>query len=285
MSRIILASVFTALLAAASLHAAPEQAPPPREIHGDGQRDPAPTPQQGPREDPLETVERIIKNSRDVSDKLARMDTSASTRETQERILRDIRSLLQQDDNPPPPKPDQSPDKKKDDKDPKDPENKQDQKQDQKQDMMPMSGMNEPMPSKKDMQPNAGNQQPSEQPAETDEQPRERRPRQQHKDQGRDGGTKQEKNQPSGPRPPEPKPGGKVEKNSSGSNDPLDKGKPRPSMPMLPHEDEMSDEVWGHLRSRLRREVMQFSKQEYIPRYSKLMEYYYSSPTDRSMKK
>ncbi len=62
-------------------------------------------------------VERIIKNSKAVGDKLAKTDTGTETRSTQDTILKDIQSLIDQQDDPPPPKPDQNPDMNKDNKD------------------------------------------------------------------------------------------------------------------------------------------------------------------------
>src|SRR5205085_1791114 len=74
-------------------------APPPREVRADGSRDPVPSAENAPKENPLEVVERIVKNSKAVGDKLAMTDTGEETRGTQKTILKDIDSLLEQQDN------------------------------------------------------------------------------------------------------------------------------------------------------------------------------------------
>src|SRR6185437_16740425 len=48
-------------------------------------------------------VERIVKNSQAVGDKLAKTDTGTETRGQQKTILKDIDSLIDQQENPPPP--------------------------------------------------------------------------------------------------------------------------------------------------------------------------------------
>src|SRR5581483_2372126 len=58
-----------------------EVAPPPREVGPDGKAPPAPTPEPVVKSDnPAETVEKIIKNSKAIADRLARTDTGADTR-------------------------------------------------------------------------------------------------------------------------------------------------------------------------------------------------------------
>ena len=60
------------LLAESSARGQLPVAPPPREIRPDGSRDPAPQPEPPAKpEDPAAVVDRIIKNSKDVGDKLA----------------------------------------------------------------------------------------------------------------------------------------------------------------------------------------------------------------------
>ena len=77
---------------------------------------PGPSRTSAKKENPLEVVERIIKNSNAVGDKLAKTDTGRETLGKQETILKDIESLIDQQEDPPPPKPDQNQDKNKDDK-------------------------------------------------------------------------------------------------------------------------------------------------------------------------
>src|SRR5262245_51117442 len=69
-------------------------APAPREVRPDGSRGPVanPTP-----EDPAVVINRIVKNSNDVGDRLSKTDPGAETQQKQAQILKDIDSLL----NPP----------------------------------------------------------------------------------------------------------------------------------------------------------------------------------------
>jgi hypothetical protein len=87
-------------------------APPPREIRPDGTRNPAPPPEPPKAaEDPAAVVDRIIKNSKDVGEKLAKTDTGTNTRNTQSKILKDIDTLIDRQENPPPPQPNDNKDK------------------------------------------------------------------------------------------------------------------------------------------------------------------------------
>jgi len=272
-----------------------EVAPPPREVRPDGTRDPAPEPMVPKAQNPLETVERIIKNSKAVGDKLAMTDTSTDTRKTQDTILKDIQSLIDQQENPPPPKPDQSQDMNKNQK-----ENSPNDK-DKKSDMMPMTGMNEPPPQKKDMQSGSGMDQ---QPMGDADQPKGRKPRQQSGDQPKEQGGKPKEpggDQPKeqGGKPPmEPgKSGGKeAAKGPGGASkdprqgagrlpDPMTQGESPPTTPSLPPEEAPVKDVWGVLPDKLRREAMQYYKQEFMPRYAKMLEHYYSSFSEKNMRK
>src|SRR5262249_16846680 len=100
MTRLFVFAVLTAGVVSVSRADVPV-APPPREIRADGSPDPGPSPEAAPKEDPLAVVERIIKNSKDVGDKLAMTDTGTDTRNKQDKILKDIDALLNQEDPPP----------------------------------------------------------------------------------------------------------------------------------------------------------------------------------------
>lgn len=274
-------------------------APPPREVRPDGSRDPVPTPDAVKKENPLEVVERIIKNSKDVGDKLAMTDTGTETRKTQNTILKDIDKLLEQD---PPPKSDMN-DKKDDEQDMNpDMNDKKDDKKDNKSDMNDKKDMKDPgdkkdmndKKDKKDTMPNGGmgdkkmDMMPmgggmDEQPMGGD-QPKERRPRQggdkkepaqpKEKD-GKGGGNAEEKKEPMGgmPKPPPKNPGDGKMPDPKG-------GKPMPN-PMLPFEDDVVKDVWGHLPDKLRQQATQYYKQEFMPRYSELLKLYYSSLSEK----
>jgi hypothetical protein len=257
-----------------------EVAPPPREVRPDGTRDPAPEQVVTKAQNPLETVERIIKNSKDVGDKLAMTDIGTNTRKTQDTILKDIQSLIDQQENPPPPKPDQNQDMNKDQN-----ENKPNNK-DKKNDMMPMPGMDEMPPQKKDMQQGGGMDQ---QPMNGTDQPKGRKPRQQSGDQPKEQGSK--------PMDPGKSPGGKgmgkehaaaAKDSKQGTGqlpDPMSKGEKPPTTPSIPPEEAAVKDVWGYLPDKLRLQAMQYYKQEFMPRYTKLLEHYYSSLSEKSIKK
>jgi hypothetical protein len=256
-------------------------APPPREIRPDGSRDPAPAAAPAQRENPLEVVQRIIKNSNAVGDKLARTDTGSETLGQQATILKDIQSLIDQQDDPPPPKPDQSQDKS----DKSDSKDKKDMKQD-----MPMGGMGE----KEDMSPKSnegkggmggmGGMPP---PMGGGDQPMGRRPRQQA---GKDSSQKEGQ-----PKEPKGGTGGKQQANSTPQQPPKNTGgvlpDPKPGdprtagTPLLPIEDEIVKDVWGHLPDKMRQQATQYYQQDFMPRYTELLKLYYSSLAEKGGKK
>jgi hypothetical protein len=286
---------FFALLAAGVLSALSRAdvavAPPPREIRPDGTRDPVPVAEVPKKEDPREVVERIIKNSKDVGDKLAMTDTGTDTRKTQDRILKDIDALLNQDD--PPPKSDQDKDKDKDkdknpdmnkdkdkDKEPKDKDKEPKDKDKEPKDKDMKGGMGDPPPPKMmDNEPMGGMGNGMEQPMGGD-QPKERRPRQ---------GDNSAKEEPKDPGMKEPGSGGKQPKPDVKAGKPKDSktggklpdpmgDKPQPpGTPVLPFEDDTPKEAWGHLPDKLRQQATQYYKQEFMPRYAELLKHYYSS--------
>jgi hypothetical protein len=278
---------FFALLAAGIASASASRAdvpvaPMPREVRPDGTRDPAPEPEAAKKEDPREIVERIIKNSNAVGDKLAMTDTGTDTRKTQDRILKDIDALLNPDD-PPPPKPDQSQDQQKD----KDDKNK-DKNKDKGQDGHPKDkkqdgkggGMG------KDMEPMAGGGMGSEPMPMGGEEPKERRPRKgesQAKQDAKDdpnmkqpggGGGAQQKQDMKAGKPKDSKAGGTLP-------DPTGDAKRPPSSPLLPAEDDVVKDVWGHLPEKLRQQATEYYKQEIMPRYAELLKRYYSSMAEK----
>jgi hypothetical protein len=232
-------------------------APPPREIRPDGSRDPVP--ESGPKENPAEVVDRIIKNSKDVGDKLAKTDTGEQTRGTQKGILKDIDSLIEDQENPPPMGGD-SDDMNKD----------KDKNKDMNKNDMPMDGKNGMQP-KQD-----GNQQSSG-----------RKPRQggdpkggqQPKPMG--GEQKQDPGMAKG----DPMPMNGKEKEMAGgaanAGTPMGKAAARPALPI---DDSVVKEVWGHLPDKLRQQVSQYYKEEFMPKYSDLLKRYYSSLANAPMK-
>ena len=258
-----------------------EVAPPPREIRSDGSRESVVEPMLLKPQNPLETVERIIKNSKAVGEKLAMTDTGTDTRKTQDIILKDIQSLIDQQENPPPPKPDQNQDMNKDQKG----DNSNDMNK--KDDRTPMNDMNDSPPRNKDMQPSNGNEQ---QPKDAGDQPKNRKPRQQNgndsKEQGKkpmNPGFNQEGEKGAGKGSSG---ASKEPKNGTGQlPDPMSKGERPPTTPSLLPEESVVKDVWGYLPDKLRQQAMQYYKQEFMPRYSKLLGQYYSSLSEKNLKK
>jgi len=222
-------------------------APPPREVRQDGSRDAVP--ETGPKENPLEVVERIVKNSKVVGDKLAKTDTGAATRGTQKIILKDIDKLIDQQDNPPSSGGADS------------------QNKDKNTDMNPKGGKD----PKGGMQPMGGNQQASSG----------RKPRQ-----GEKGG--QPPMQPGKEQPSSKQEKGmtKADTKMGGPKGPAGgapKGKTVPK-PSLPIDDAVVKEVWGHLPDKLRQQVSQYYKEQFMPKYSELLKQYYSSLANAQQK-
>jgi hypothetical protein len=280
MTRVAFFVMLTAgLVSASASRADVDIAPAPREIRPDGTRDTAPAPAVAKKENPLEVVDRIIKNSKAVGDKLAMTDTGPDTQQKQDTILKDIQSLIDQQENPPPPKPDQNQDKDKQDQ--KDKDKKPDDKNNKKDDMMPMAGMNDMSPKKDMPMGGMGMDQQPQQPMGDGDQPKERRPRQQNGEQPKDPGTNpgaggQKNQQPAGGQPKDP--GGKMP-------DPLNTGKPPPGAPSLLFEDEIVKDVWGNLPAKLRQQATEYYRQEFMPRYAELLKHYYSSLSEKGGKR
>jgi hypothetical protein len=273
--------VFFALLAAGVVSASASRAdvdvaPPPREVRPDGSRDPAPEATPPKQEDPREVVERIIKNSNAVGDKLAMTDTGTDTRKTQDTILKDIDALLNQHDDSSKSGQDQNPDMNN-----KDMQNKSDSK-DKKDDMMPMGGMDQKdKKDKKDMGMGGGMDQ---QPMGGDNQAKGHRPRQQQGDkQPKDPGSNQANGKPE-PKPMSGIPPTQPPKNPGGARpDPM--GDPHAmARPAVPFEDDPTKDVWGHLPAKVRQQAMQYYKQEFMPRYAELLKHYYSSLSEKDKK-
>jgi hypothetical protein len=288
----LFAAAVAGVLSASASRADVEVAPPPREVRPDGSRASAPAPEKAAKPaNPAETVARIIKNSKAVGDRLAKTDTGAETRGTQSTILKDIDSLLDQE-NPPPKggggsdnkndqkNPDQSKDKKPNDQDPsggmKDaPPDKSDGSPQPKGGKNPMGGTD----PKTGQQPMGGDNQ-----ANTGRRPRagtgkvDRKPDDPGKD--REPGMAnttgaQDKKEPvpggakaSAPKDPKDGKGGVAGVGPKGT------ANPRPSLPL---DDEVVKEVWGHLPDKLRQQVTQYYKEQFMPRYADLLKQYYSS--------
>lgn len=252
-------------------------APPPREVRPDGSHAPLPKPAKA--EDPAAVVERIIKNSKDVGDRLEKTDTGTDTRKKQDTILSDIDALINRQEDPPPPKPDDK-DKDKD-------KNKDDKKDDKKDDMMnkdmpppkdgmpmekdnkkgmgmgkndmpppkhgdmPMGGMNEPP------MPMGGNERKPRMGSPMGDDKKDQQPEPKQDDKKQQGTPKDSKDQKN---PMGGVPGGKL-----------------PAKALIPIDDDGSKDVWGHLPDRLRQQMTQYYSEDVMPKYAELLRLYYSS--------
>lgn len=266
---------------AAPARGQPPTAPPPREINRDGSRAPAPQPEPPAKaENPAEVVGRIIKNSKDVGDRLAKTDTGTDTRGTQDKILKDIDALINRQEDPPPPE-----DKDKNDKNDKN--DTKDMPPPMGGDMMgnmgmPMGGMGmqngPPMGGTGDQQPKGGQRRPrSGDPMGGDKKDKDKGNEQPHpptdkgkEQQGKGKGPDKDK----GGKPGDPKEGGGA---TAGGNK---KGGGKAASG-LPFDEDVAKDVWGHLPDKLRQQMTQFYKDDVMPKYAELLKLYYSSLSER----
>ncbi len=251
-------------------------APPPREVHVDGSRDPVPQPTNSEPEDPAAIVARIIENSTDASERLSQTDTGSETQQKQATVLKDIDTLLNQQDNPSgggAGDKDQNPDTSMDPK-------PEDQEKDSKKNDSEPNGM-DMQPMKQDQQPMAGQ----------DPQP-ERRPRQdrpgsepKEKTEGKpqDAGTSPKPENGSDkkePKMPESKGGSEPKDDKDEKNEPPSGGVPMGKIgnnqPSLPLDEDVAKKVWGGPRDQLRKQVDQYYSERFMPGYSGLLKSYYS---------
>ena len=75
-------------------------------------------------------------------------------------------------------------------------------------------------------------------------------------------------------------------KNTGGKVPDPQPGDPKgPGMPLLPIEDEIVKDVWGHLPDKLRQQATQYYQQDFMPRYTELLKLYYSSLAEKGGKR
>jgi hypothetical protein len=238
--------------------------------------------------DPNKLADRISKNTKTASDKLKEEDPGAETRKTQEQILKDIDELLKQAQNPPPmsgggggssdmPPPDGSPP----------PPGGQPKGGNQPMGGSKPKGGNQPKGGSQPMggnQPKGGEQnRPSwrerDQQEKSGDQP-DKAPMPKGGKEGKDGqeGKKQEK-QPKGPGKEDKSEGGKPDdKNPMGGASPGQGGK---STPTLPLDDAITKQVWGHLPEKLRQQMSQYYKEQFMPKYGDMLRQYYNNLAER----
>ncbi len=210
------------------------------------------------RDDPAKLAERITENTKTAGDRLKDEDTSETTRQTQEQILKDIDKLLkQQGQQPPPPMGGGSPPPMGGGKGGGQPP----KGQGKSGGMPPMGGQQ--------------NQEPQRQTR------REKREQEQ-------GGTPQDKPMGMNPEPmpkagkqpmgmgEEPMPMNAEPKNPSGNG-----GTGGKTKPALPFDDAVTKQVWGHLPERLRQEMNQYYKEQFMSKYGEMLKQYYGSLAER----
>jgi len=84
----------------------------------------------------------------------------------------------------------------------------------------------------------------------------------------------------------EPAPMGKDQPQTLGRNDSKDPGNTPggggvKGMPALPLDDTITKQVWGHLPERLRQQMSQYYKEQFMPKYSDMLRQYYASLAER----
>lgn len=281
-------------------------APLPREVRPDGSRDPAPA-----VEDPAAVVERIIANAKKASDKLAAADAGYATRATQDGILKDIDVLLNPPDSPPKGGGGDSSDMNKQDKgdgkdnkgndksEQKSNDGKGDGQKDQKGDGQKGDGQKgkggtdakggtDPVRPDPTGGKNPGGKEPKDGMTpggmgQKDGQADGRRPRAAAQKNGKEpGGMAQAgKGADKQPTPAAQTAKADMAKEPGGAaGAPADKKTDRPPPPIsspLPLADAVAKEVWGHLPERLRLQMTQHYREEFMPRYAGLLRQYYSS--------
>ena len=277
------------------------EAPPPRPV-GSGGPTELPVPPEQP-ENPLEILQRIIRNAQKASQELAQANPGPQTQQTQRDILKDLDALLQP---PPPSSTREQPEMDSSINTPKDslPDNQQPHNKPQSSPMAKNESPNPPSsaPQPKGGMPPPGNTSGSSSPP-SGSKPSEseskspstsspgkpetstafrRRPR--HASQTQ----KLDWKGPSSPSPQDqiPNKGAfraiqntEEEPKAPGSTRPDAQKKPFPSprSDLQHREQEWIRNVWGHLPDTLRRQASEYYRQELIPKYSKLLEQYYSS--------
>lgn len=218
-------------------------------------------------EDPAKVVERIQQTAEAVGDRLKDKDTGTDTRKQQEQLLKDIDSLLK----PPPPMNGEGgggSDKNMNDMPP------------------PMGGggmgggMSPPMGGGgggggggRQRQPRGskGEGKPDQQPMGA-------------------GGMNEPMPKPMGMGQGQPMPGQPMGAGQQGQ--PAQPGGTNPgtgggqkSPPALPLDVPIAKEVWGHLPDKMRQEVSQYYREQYLPRYNELLKQYYTALAERERKK
>jgi hypothetical protein len=63
--------------------------------------------------------------------------------------------------------------------------------------------------------------------------------------------------------------------------EPFGPGTGGPTVPSLPFEDTITKQVWGHLPERLRQQMTQYYREQFVSKYGDLLRDYYSALAER----
>jgi hypothetical protein len=224
---------------------------------------------------PEKIAERIQQNTKDAADRLAESDPGEETRRKQGQALKDLDELLKQAQNPmggqggaqSQPKDDMS-----------------QQGEQQNQGGGPPMGGSTPKGGSFKGGGKSGKSGSGQQPQKQGWRDRK----------GQDQGGSAQKQQGTGnqqakgnePTGKEPAPTGKDQPQPLGKNDPKNAGSTPgggagKSMPALPLDDAITKQVWGHLPERLRQQMSQYYKEQFMPKYSDMLRQYYASLAER----
>ena len=218
---------------------------------------PAPTPTAPEAEEtPAAITERIVAQGKKAGDRLQQKDSGTFTQKTQQDILTDIDKLLKP---PPPPPMSESSD------DPPPP-------------MGGGGGGGMPPPMGGSKPPPMGGSGDS--PSPRGQARKEQREREQGGKPPGDPGTPMPGDKPGDKPGGKPMPGGKGGDKPTPGESGEGPGKPQ-SKPALPPDDAVTKQIWGHLPDRLRQEMNQYYKEQFMPKYNDMLRQYYSRLAER----
>jgi hypothetical protein len=231
-----------------------------------GTQEPAKDPKTDTPDDPAKTLERITLSAEEIGDRLAKNDVSKETQQKQEQLLKDIDSLLK----PPPPM------------NPSGGGGSSNQPMNSMPPQEGSSGGNSGMSQQNPMSMGGKNSSSGSRRTERNRTPRDRessgKPDQQPSGtQPMPKGAQPMGTEPKGTSMGNPTTPDKTPGSPSGST-----GQPQKTYePPLPWEETLNKQVWGHLPERLRQQVSQYYKEQYMPRYQEMLKQYYFSLAER----
>jgi hypothetical protein len=219
-------------------------------------------------DDPAKVAERIAKNAKALGEKLAGEDTGPDTLTGQEKLKKDIDSLIKALENPPPMSNQSNPMENQ--------QGNQGQPPPPQGGEQPMGGgQPKPMGGQRPM----GNQ--------SGRQPGGQKPMGGGQPMPQPGGQGQPMPQPGGQQPMGGQPDAKPQPGQQG-------GKPMPAgsqpggggmaKPALPLDEAIARDFWGNLPDLPRQRMLQFFREQYMSRYKELLPQYYQSLAEKEKK-